>query len=171
MTPDDKPMFVAALTELAALKPGAKLSPETYGAWWNAMQDWDLADFRAACAQLAKTSEFMPNPFHFEQLRKAGRKTAGEAWAEVLHYVRYGYSRVGVWFNGSPKPTDPLLLSAVRAIGGWDAIAMSPTDQTRFLERRFAEHYEQIQEHEEVREALPHLTMVKGLVDHTKAPR
>jgi hypothetical protein len=158
VTEDEKPQFVAALTGLAALKPNGTLTAEAYGAWWEAMRDWQLDDFRAACAQLAKTSEFMPNPFHFEQLRKAGRKTAGEAWAEVLQYVRYGYSRVGVRFNGAPKPTDPLLLSAVRAIGGWDAIAMSPTDQTRFLERRFAEHYDQIQDRDEVRAALPNLT-------------
>jgi hypothetical protein len=149
MTDDDKPMFVAALTELAALKPGAKLAPESYAAWWNAMHErWSLEEFRAACARLRDTCEFMPNPYHFEQLRKAGRMTAGEAWAQVREAAR-GYAEL---------PDDASILAAVRALGGIRAIGMTNTDQMQFLERRFAEHYESINDAEDVREALPNLT-------------
>lgn len=148
MTEDEKPQFVAALTGLAALKPNGTLTAEAYGAWWNAMQDWELDDFRAACAQLARTSEFMPNPYHFEQLRKAGRKTAGEAWALVREAAR----------RDGDCPDDPHIRAAVRALGGIRTIGMTNTDQMPFLERRFAEHYDQIQDREEVRAALPNLT-------------
>jgi hypothetical protein len=147
MTPTDKPMFVAALNELAALKPNAKLTTESYTAWWNAMHDWDLADFRAACAKLRDTCEFMPNPYHFEQLRKAGRMTAGEAWAQVRAAAR----------SGDNCPDDPTIYAAVRALGGMRAIGMTNSDQMQFLERRFAEHYDAIGDREEVRHALPNL--------------
>src|SRR5688572_1392913 len=141
----DKPEFCAALTELAALKPNAKLTPESYAAWWNAMQSWDLRDFRQACARLRDSMEFMPNPYHFEQLRKAGRLTAGEAWAAVREIARSG---------GAPHP-DARVNAAVRALGGYRAIGMTNTDQMSWLERRFAEHYESISDAEDTREAVP----------------
>jgi hypothetical protein len=143
----EKPAFVAALNELAALKPGVKITREGYAAWWNAMRDWSLEDFRIACAWLAKTSEFMPNPFHFEQLRKATRPTAGEAWALVREAAR----------AGEQCPEHPATAYAVRALGGMRAIGMTNTDQMPFLERRFNEHYETISEAQEVREAIPSL--------------
>ena len=148
MTESDKPMFVAALTELAALKPNAKLSPEVYAAWWNAMHErWPLAEFRAACAQLRDSMEFMPNPYHFEQLRKACRMTAGEAWAQVREAAR----------NGDDCPDDRRIAAAVRALGGIRTIGYTNTDQMQFLERRFAEHYESISDAEDVREAVPQI--------------
>jgi hypothetical protein len=142
-------MFCAALTELAALKPNAKLSPEAYAAWWNAMHErWTLLEFQAACARLRDTHEFMPNPFHFEQLRKASRMTAGEAWGLVRDAVR----------SDGECPDDPRVQSAVRALGGMRAIGFTHTDQMQFLERRFAEHYEAINDAEDVREAVPMIT-------------
>lgn len=148
MTDDQKPAFVAALTELAALKPGAKLARESYAAWWNIMRGgWSLEAFQQACQHLARTVEFMPNPFHFEQLRKAQRPTPGEAWARALDCGRHGRSTSG----------DALIDAAVRAIGGYRAIGMSEVDKTRFLEMRFCEHYERLGEVDEIRERLPEL--------------
>lgn len=163
MQPNDKPKFLAVLNGLAAIKPGAKLTAEALTLYWNALAAWSIEDFSAAAAQLARTSEFMPNPYHFEMLRKAGRLTAGEAWAQVLDYVRNsGYNQ---WECGLPtlnaeypQITDQLVNAAVRAIGGYRAVAMSNTEQTQFLERRFAEHFESIRDAEDVREALPLLT-------------
>lgn len=149
MTESDKPMFVAALTELAALKPNAKLSPEVYAAWWNAMHErWTLDEFRAACARLRDAHEFMPNPYHFEQLRKAGRMTAGEAWGLVREAAR----------RDGDCPDDDRIRAAVRALGGIRAIGMTHTDQMQFLERRFAEHFDAINDAEDVREAVPQIT-------------
>ncbi len=162
MTPADKPDFIKQLVGLAAIKPGKDLTPEAYEIWWQAMQTWSLEDFKAAAAQLARSVEFMPSPYHFEQLRKAGRPTAGEAWIAALEYARKGWT---VWDGGKasvsgsmPEPDDALIDRAVRAVGGYEAIAMSNTDATHFLERRFCEHYESIQDVQEVREALPQLT-------------
>src|SRR5688572_11767252 len=96
--------------------------------FWNAMQAWSIEDFSAAANELIRKCEFMPTPKDFEDLRKAGRKTPGEAWAEVLAYVRGGAYHQ--WDCGRPtfnvdhpRMTDELILAAVRAIGGFDVIA------------------------------------------------
>lgn len=163
MQPNDKPKFLAVLNGLAAIKPGAKLTTEALTLFWNAMSAWSIEDFTAAANQLARTSEFMPNPYHFEQLRKAGRMTAGEAWVKALAYARHnGLSR---WDCGAPteddpskRPSDPLIQAAVDAVGGYLAIGMTKTEDTHWLEKRFCEHYDAIQDREDIREAVPQLT-------------
>jgi hypothetical protein len=151
MTSDDKPEFLRILNGLAAIKPGAKLTAEGLSMYWLALEDWTLDEFKQAAKHLAKSSEFMPNPYHFEQLRKASETTAAEAWAAVLAVVRSGDYRIGKSLGGR-------IDAVVRAVGGYDAIGMSPTDKTQFIERRFAEAWEQIGEAQEVRKALPSLT-------------
>lgn len=168
MQSSEKPAFVAILNGLAAIKPGGKLTPEAYEVWWLAMQDWPLAEFRDAAAHLAKSVEFMPSPFHFEQLRKAGRPTAGEAWAKVLHYVRTGFYKWD-YPNQLQQRTDvsaindPLIERVVNALGGYKAIAFTDSDKIHFMERRFSEHFEAMQDATEVREALPELTAPESL--------
>jgi hypothetical protein len=161
MIPTDYDAFCQVVIGFAELK-GKTLSAAAIELYWHAMQHWSLEDFKSAAVQLLRTSEFMPTPKSFEDLRKAGRPTAGEAWARVLEYARKGWS---VW-DGShatvsgalPAPDDDLIDRTVRAIGGYEAIALSSVDATHFLERRFCEHYESIQDAQEIREALPQLT-------------
>lgn len=160
MKPTDRKAFLEVVVGFAELK-GKQLSAPALELYWRSLQHWTLDDFRAAAEQLLRTCEFMPVPKDFENLRKAGRPTAGEAWIEVLHYARHGWSRWqggGVSLNNTMQPpSDPLIDRAVRAIGGYEAIAMSPTDKTQFLERRFAEHYEAMQDADEIREELPQI--------------
>lgn len=145
MTEADKPMFVAALNELALLKPGAKLTESGYVAWWNALhRDWTLVDFQRACQRLQLECEFMPNPFHFEQLRQSQMLTAGEAWGLVRDAAR----------SGGECPDHPRIRAAVRALGGMRAIGFTNTDQMQFLERRFAEHFQAIGDAQAAREVL-----------------
>lgn len=168
MTPHDKPRFLAVLAGLAAVKPGnTKLTPEALEVWWMALREWDLGDFEAAAAHLLRTSEFMPNPYHFERLRKSGRQTAGEAWAAVLEYVRKGFWH---WTGGgiptpnglAPEPPDPLTERVVRALGGYQVIAGSREDGLPFLERRFSEHYDAMQFADDTRAAVPQIAALPG---------
>jgi hypothetical protein len=157
----DRQKFIEIVLGFAELK-SKQLSAPALELYWRAMQRWSLEDFRAAAEQLVLTCEFMPTPKDFEDLRKAGRQTAGEAWAMVLEYVRKGYHR---WHGGGlptlntevQKPLSNLLDRAVAAIGGYQAIAMSEIDKTHFLERRFAEHFEAMQEADDIREAVPQI--------------
>lgn len=149
MVDADKPAFLAVLNGLAAVKPGAKLTPEALEVWWRAMRPWSIEDFRAAAAELVRTVEFFPNPFHFEQLRKAAsRITAGEAWARVREVARAGGTTSG----------DPRIDRVARVLGGYRTLGMTSTDQMQFLERRFVEHFEDMGDADDAREALPQLS-------------
>jgi len=143
----DRVEFARILTGLAAIKPGNKLTPEALDVWWLSMQAWSIAEFREAAAHLARSVEFMPSPFHFEGLRKAGRPTAGEAWTEALDRVRHG----------NYPADDEHLNRVVRAIGGWQALGMTNSDSLHFVERRFADHFEAMQDAGDVRDAVPRI--------------
>ncbi len=145
--------FAAVLNGLAAVKPGAKLTPEALDVWWTSFADWTIEDFRSAAARLAKTQEFFPNPYHFEELRKAERPCAGEAFAKALSVARgESWARMDLATCG-----DAEIDAAVRACGGYRALALSDETKVGFLERRFSEHYESIQDKEDTREALPRI--------------
>jgi hypothetical protein len=146
---EDRPEMARILVGLSQIKPGGKITPEALDIWWLAMQGWPIEEFRAAAIHLARSVEFFPSPWHFEQLRKAGGMTAGEAWAIALEHAKGSY-RAG--------PTVPQVERAVAAMGGWQVIARSNLDGLPFLERRFAEHFSEIESREDVREALPAIT-------------
>lgn len=147
----DKPAFAAVLNGLAAIKPGAKLTQESLDVFWSALQGWTLDEFRSAAAHLATTTKFMPCPFDFAQLRRAGEQTAAEAWAAVLDNVRRGDYRDGHTIGG-------LADRVVRAMGGYQVLAMSNTATVHFREQRFAELWQQLSNAADVRAALPNLT-------------
>ncbi len=120
-------------------------------AYWLALRSWSISEFEQAAAHLMGSRQFMPRPFDFNELRKASRPTAGEAWARaVLHAASSAY-RDGPL---GEEPTD----TCVRCLGGYVAIAMCDEDKLHYLERRFVEHYEAKQDADETREALPELT-------------
>lgn len=159
MQDTDKQQFVAILNGLAAIKPGAKLTTEAYEIWWLSMQDWTISDFRTAAARLAKTVQFMPNPFDFEQLRKAGRPTPTEAWLTALSSVRSAWTPQG-FAGGTSK--DPMIDRAVAAIGGYSAIAECDENKLHFLERRFAVAYAEMEDADDVRRAVSEIAYMSG---------
>jgi hypothetical protein len=158
MLPANKIEFVSVLNGLAAVKPGAKLTPEALDVWWSSFRDWSIEDFRSAAAQLAKSHEFFPNPYHFEQLRKAALPTPGEAFAQALEVAR-----TMSWHERNPTSGDPAIDAAARACGGYRALAMSDESKVAFLEKRFAEHYETIADREDVRASVPRLAQTKRI--------
>lgn len=161
MKPADKAEFVKIIVGLAAIKPGKPLTDEGVALFWSAMQDWDIAAFRDAANHLAKTCEFMPNPYDFEQLRKAGEPTAGEAWAEVRAALRrMDYS--------NPPSISPRIDRVIRAMGGYRDLALANTDSLPFREKRFAELWEEMGGAEEVRKALPAMTTAHKLTGPQK---
>jgi hypothetical protein len=150
MQPNDRPEFLRILNGLAAIKPGKGLTPEALDVWWQAMGDWALANFREAAGHLARTVEFMPSPFHFEQLRKAGRETAAEAWVRVVRQSPR-------WRGGEQGDPDPLIDACIRAIGGNEKIAMTDVAELHWLEKRFSEAYEELRDVQEHRDAVPQI--------------
>lgn len=146
----DRKKFLEVVVGFAELK-GKQLSAPALELYWRALSHWPLEDFLAAAEQLVRTCEFMPTPKDFEDLRKADRPTSGEAWIHALstaHRWREGYSI---------SSGDEFVDRVVRAIGGYRTIAMCDTEKTHFLERRFSEHFEEMQEANDTREAVPQL--------------
>jgi hypothetical protein len=157
MTPSDFDGFCDIVVAFAELK-GKSLSQPALKLYWAAMQSWTLEEFQAAAAHLVTTCQFMPNPADFENLRKAGRQTAAEAWAEVLHFARYEYSPNRV----RTKRFSPEVERALQSIGGISAIAMSEVDKTHFLEKRFHDNFEVMRESSDTRDAVPQVTRQSG---------
>src|SRR4029077_19443425 len=139
MRESDRIEFVKVVGAMAEFKR-VEVSPDTFEIWWDCMSDWEIADFKVAARQLMKTLKWMPSPHDFEQLRKAGRPTPGEAWARALAYA--ASSR----YRSKPEMGDELIDAAVRMIGGYQAIGMTDEDKLHFVEHRFCEHYEQLED-------------------------
>lgn len=165
MKAEDRKGFLEIVMGFAELK-GKVLSAPALELYWRAMQRWDLADFQAAADELLRTCEWMPLPHHFEALRKAGRDTPGEAWIEARHHLVWGLH--GYTLH---KDCPPLIARAVRAVGGANVIGMCDEDKLTFLERRFTEHFETMQDSEETREAVPQIAYHDDLSRLTSSER
>jgi hypothetical protein len=154
MIPTDRTEFVKIVMGFAEVR-GKQLSLPAVEFYWGAMQDWSIEDFRAGANLLAKTSDFMPQPGDFEKLRKAGRETAVESWARAVAHAsssRYRLGPLGI----------PRIDMLVAALGGYSAIAQCDESKLHFLERRFTEHFENVQDADDTREAVPQIAF-----DHT----
>lgn len=163
MTPNDRQAFLEIVIGFAELK-GKQLSAPALELYWRAMQSWPIEQFRAAAAQLVRTCEFMPTPKDFEDLRRAARPTAGEAWlaavdgARAIRFPERNERGIYPPMRYANTAGDPVIDRVVEMLGGFDAIRMCATDKLHFLERRFSEFYAELVDVEETREALPALT-------------
>lgn len=144
MTPNDKPEFLRIMNGLASVF-GSTLTPEALDLWWATFADWTVQEFRAAASAVVKRTAFMPRPADFMAIRRATLPTKGEAWAAVLRHLKGGYRTGGL---------SPEVDRAVAALGGYRTLAMLPTDQLPWQEKRFAEHYGEAREADETRPAL-----------------
>lgn len=149
MTPSDRRPFLEIVIGFAELK-GRALSAPALELYWRAMQAWTIEDFRAGAEQLVRTSKFMPGPDEFEALRRAGRETPAEAWARAVEHARSSAYRRGPLGD---RQVDLL----VAGLGGYVAIAMSDESALHFLERRFTEHFETLQDVDATRDAVPEI--------------
>jgi hypothetical protein len=139
MNASDKPEFARIIAALSAVKPGKELTRDALELYFSALEDWTIADFKAAASHLMKTCEFMPNPFHFEQLRKKNELTKHEAWEVAFERIK----------RGGNQPDDKIS-KAIRQVGGYYQLGMTPMDQMPFVAKRFQEAYESINDVESV---------------------
>lgn len=149
MQPSDKADFLKVLNGMAAMKK-AQLIPEVLDLWWACMADWSIEDFKGAAVHVMKNATFMPTPKDFEDLCKAGRHTAGEAFAKAV-----GWARSGSYRTPAKSEDGKFIDRVVHALGGYQVISMCDEEKLHFLEKRFAEHFETMRDSADVREALP----------------
>lgn len=106
-------------------------------AYWLALRDWSLDDFQAAAARLMQTSEFMPRPAAFNELRKtATKELAAEAWFT------------------SGKSDNPRANRAMHIATQGRYVGHIPLDELQWVQKRFIEVYEELSDVEETRAAL-----------------
>lgn len=151
MRPHDRKTFLEIIVGFAEIK-GKQLSAPALELFWNAMQHWSIEDFRAAANHLVGTCAYMPTPKDFEDLRRAQRPSPVEAWdlaRRSLQWTVNGYVEA--------PGIDPLVAKALRSIGGANALAMCDEDKLHFLERRFVQVYESLQDSNDTRQALPQI--------------
>ncbi len=149
MEAENREEFVRVLTGIATIK-GKDLTKEAFELWWNAMQGWEISDFKEAAGYLLNNCQFMPQPYDFEQLRKKNAPSAREAWAKALQHAERA------WKQGVLG--DALTDQVVAMLGGYRTLALTDSDKLGFLERRFIDAYDDFQDTGGVREALPDLT-------------
>lgn len=135
---------------------GADLDNLVLDAYWLALRDWDFHDLQDAAAHLMASAKFMPKPADFTELRKTGRDTAAESWARAVGHAASSAYRRGLLGDSN-------IDLVVRGLGGYAAIAMCEEDKLHFLERRFCEHFETLQDAVDTREALPAITAPMAL--------
>lgn len=148
--------LLRAMNRVLACQSGAELDNPMLDVYWLALRDWPMQDFEQACAHLLRTERFMPKPADFTDLRRAGEVTSGEAWARVVAHAR-DLPVSGGYLQGRASG-DALLDAAARAVGGYRVVANASERDLQFLEQRFTEHFDEILDRSDVREALPQLT-------------
>lgn len=119
-------------------------------AYWLALRNWDYGEFEAAAGHLMATAKFMPRPAEFNALRKAGERTAAEAWNEAM-------GACSGWRSGRVS-VDDRIDRAVQALGGYRALAMADIEtQLPHLSRRFMEIYNELSDVDEARDGVPQI--------------
>lgn len=152
MQPGDKIEFVEVLNGLAAIK-GKELTKEAISLWWAAMAKWSLQDFKGAASHLVGACQFMPSPFDFEQLKKAGEPTPSEAWVIA--------NRACCKWRTPEQLPNGRIARAAAAVGGFQAIAMADTErELPHLARRFISAYEEMSDVDHTRRELPQIANI-----------
>lgn len=136
MRQDDFAAFRALMAGMAKVYE-REIDSVLLDAYWLALSDWEIGEFAQAAGELMRTSEFMPRPAAFNELRKRARhKSADEAW-----FTR-GIS------------DDPRANRAMKIATQGRYVGHIPTDELPWVQKRFKEAYEELADIEEARAAI-----------------
>lgn len=135
MNKSDRPDFMHTLAGLAG-HYNQELTTADLDLWWSGFQNWSIGDFKAAAGMLFKRCKFMPRGSDFEELRRDSVASAPEAWGNALAHAD------GHWRQG--PSSDPFIEEAIRRVGGWESVALCPTDKLGLKQRDFLEAYEDL---------------------------
>lgn len=143
MLSSDRAEFLRTLNGLAAIK-GKEITPEALSLWWAAMGQWPIDEFKLAASHLVRNSQFMPTPYDFERLRRAGELTSGEAWDRVM--------------AGWPLEPGSRIARAAAIVGGQYYMRHADLQkEVPFIQRRFEAAYNELTDVDLVREELPQI--------------
>jgi hypothetical protein len=163
MNTNDRKEFSRVLAGLATVFR-VELTAEAIDIYFGAARDWTLDDFKAAASYLARTSQWMPKPRDFEQIKRAHETNSSEAWLVVESTCVH-------WRNPELLPTGRIARAA-QVVGGFREIALADRErELPWKAKRFREAYDELTEVETVREALPQIAPSEHARAITRAAR
>lgn len=131
------------LTRLAALFPNFQVTEGTIPAWHLELRDFDAAEISRAVSLYVRTagSAFAPSVAQLLGVlsaeRRAGEKTALEAWQDVIRESGNAYA-------GRETTLDDRTERALATVGGFKALGLTRDTELPFFRNRFVEAYEAI---------------------------
>ncbi len=126
--------YMAALSELYD-RPLSKLLTDLY---WKILEPYTDEQCAVAFKEVILSSRFFPKPVDLVDAITGGKKSqAALAWIEVHKAI----GRVGNY--SSVQFADPIIHSAIVAMGGWPQICNRP-DEPKWVQREFEKLYEVI---------------------------
>lgn len=137
MTDNDKARFAELVTGTAEAL-GRNLSKAGIRVFWNALREHSLPEVeRAFDAHIrGERGQFMPTPADIiRQISGDPAERSMEAWRQVVDAMSRHGGGVTVMFS------DPRVNAAIESMGGWPDLCAS-TEDRKWLERRFREHYD-----------------------------
>ena len=130
------------LTTALSEQFGRKNSESGLMMFVNATADIPLADFERSVMQAARVCRFMPTPAEVRQVNLPTpvdvQSRAILAWDEVRRAISVHGGYQTVQFD------DPVTAAAVRAIGSWNDLCETETDQMLWKKKEFIEAYKAV---------------------------
>jgi len=118
-----------------------KFSQTLSDVYWNLLKPFNDNECESAFNQIIATCRFFPKPADFlEILGGTKQDKITDAWQEVMNALEH-YSPD---FPGSKPKLTPEIHTALRSIGGIDALSRMTYDELQWQEKRFKEAYDGI---------------------------
>jgi len=131
MTSDDKPEFASVMTALCTAF-GKELDEAILEAYWMALEDMPLDEFKQGSKKCLQEEEWMPKP-------GAIRRSAGILSPDARAMVAFECVRKSIATHGayvSVNFDDPVITATIRNMGGWIELCQLPTDKFNTFTRK-----------------------------------
>lgn len=172
----DKTEFTKAFAVLQSCFPDTRLPKETSGAYYESLKDIPADVFGDAVMKCVASCKFWPK---VSELREAAESlifpdqgSGLEAWGKVQDELKrgVGYPYQGSFTVNAPTTsiTDPLILRAVEAVGGWRFLQAATDEENVSNRSQFVKCYENMAaRHHELNRQLP---QVRERVERLNGP-
>lgn len=131
----DKKMFAQYMTGLSEIFD-KEISKALQRIYWQVLEPFTDSDCRKAFEKSMRTAKFFPKPADLiDVLQGPESDRATEAWLKVDYAVRH----VGHW--ESVKFDDPVIHSAIEAMGGWEDLCAVENREMVWKRKEFENLY------------------------------
>lgn len=118
-----------------------KITKILLNAYFESLRPFDDTEVESVLNWATAHLKFFPKPAELiERLMETTHLNSPEqGWAEIMRILPKWAD-----YSGGPIASDPIAHQCVRTLGGYLTVAMMPTDQLQWQEKRFREHYENL---------------------------